>query len=144
MRQCLLLNAAMSLIVCGNVSYCMRPCLLMYPTCNVSNCIRPCLLLFAAMSLTVATMLPYCVQACFLIVLINSACKQHGSSMMSIHDPGLYASMSFRVPSSKLGLSQPHSRQRVCPFPQNQRGGGHTRLRDRGWRSPNSNDWRKA
>jgi hypothetical protein len=31
------------------------------------------------------------------------------------------------VPSSELGLSQPLSRQRVCPSPQNRGGGGHTR-----------------
>jgi hypothetical protein len=46
------------------------------------------------------------------------------------------------VPSSKLGLSQPLSRQRVCPSPQNR--GGHTRLRVRGWGSPNSGDRRKS
>jgi hypothetical protein len=46
------------------------------------------------------------------------------------------------VPSSEMGLSQPLSRQRVCPFPQN-RGGAHL-LRVRGWGSPNSDDWRKS
>jgi hypothetical protein len=46
-------------------------------------------------------------------------------------------------PSSELGLSQSLSRQRVCPSPQN-RGGGHTRLRARGWGSPNSDDWRTS
>ncbi len=45
------------------------------------------------------------------------------------------------VPSSKLGISQPLSRQRVCPSPQNG-GGGHTRLQVRGWGSPNADDWR--
>ncbi len=33
------------------------------------------------------------------------------------------------VHSSELGLSHPLSRQRVCPSPRNQRGGGHSRLR---------------
>ncbi len=49
------------------------------------------------------------------------------------------------VPSSELelGLSQPLSRQQVLPSPQN-RGGGHNRLRVRGWGSPNSDDWRKS
>ncbi len=47
------------------------------------------------------------------------------------------------VPSSELGLSQPLSRQRVCPSPQNP-GGGHTRLRVRDWGSPNSDDWKKS
>jgi hypothetical protein len=47
------------------------------------------------------------------------------------------------VPSSQLGLSHPLSRQRVCPSPRYQ-GGGHTRLRVRGWGSPNSDDWRKS
>jgi hypothetical protein len=49
------------------------------------------------------------------------------------------------VPSSELGLSHPLSRQRVCPFPRYQRrGGGHTRLRVRGWVSPKSDDWRNS
>jgi hypothetical protein len=49
------------------------------------------------------------------------------------------------VPSSELGLSQPLSRQRVCPSPQNRVwGGGHTRLRVRGWGSPKADDWRKS
>ncbi len=50
------------------------------------------------------------------------------------------------VPSSslELGLSHPLSRHRVCPYPRNQRGGGHTRLRVRVWGSPNSDDWRKS
>jgi hypothetical protein len=38
----------------------------------------------------------------------------------------------------------PLPRQRVFPSPQNQRGGGHTRLRVWGWGSPNSDDWRKS
>ncbi len=40
----------------------------------------------------------------------------------------------------------PLSRQRVCPFPPEPKGGGgeHTCLRLRGWGSPNSDDWRKA
>jgi hypothetical protein len=60
------------------------------------------------------------------------------------------------VPSSELGLSQPLYRQRMCPSPQNRGWGvggvpipttgerGHTRLRVRGWGSPNSDDWRKS
>ncbi len=40
------------------------------------------------------------------------------------------------TPSSELGLYQPLSRQRVCPSPQS-RGRRHTRLRVRGWGSPN-------
>jgi hypothetical protein len=53
-------------------------------------------------------------------------------------------STTLYVPSSELELSQPLSRQRVCPSPQNRGGGGHTRLRVRGWGSPNSDDWRKS
>jgi hypothetical protein len=50
------------------------------------------------------------------------------------------------VPSSELGLSHPLSRQRVCPSPRNQMGGGGecTRLRVRGRGTPNSDDWRKS
>ncbi len=47
------------------------------------------------------------------------------------------------VLSSELRLSQPLSRQRVCPSPQS-RGEGHSRLRVRGWGSPNSDDLRKS
>jgi hypothetical protein len=36
------------------------------------------------------------------------------------------------------------SRSRVCPTPGTKGGGGHTRLRVRGWGSPNSDDWRKS
>jgi hypothetical protein len=43
------------------------------------------------------------------------------------------------VTSSELGLSQPLSRQRVCPSPP-EPGGGHPSLRVRGWGSPNSDD----
>ncbi len=43
------------------------------------------------------------------------------------------------VPSSKLGLSQPLSRQRVCPSPQNWVG-----TLASGWGSPNTEDWRKS
>ncbi len=47
------------------------------------------------------------------------------------------------VPSSEFGISQPISCHRMCPSTQNP-GGGDTRLRVRGWESPNSDDWRKA
>jgi hypothetical protein len=49
------------------------------------------------------------------------------------------------VSSLELGLSPPLSRQRVCPSPPPEsKGRGHTRLRVRGWGSPNSDDWKKA
>ncbi len=48
------------------------------------------------------------------------------------------------VLSSEFGLSHHLSRKRVCPSPRYQRGGGHTRLRARGWGSPHSDDWRKS
>ncbi len=58
------------------------------------------------------------------------------------HSVHLYTAQSTKVyvPSSELGLSHPLSRQRVCPYPRYQRGGGHTRLRVRGWGSPNSDE----
>jgi hypothetical protein len=127
MRPCLWPYAAVSLIACGNVSYCMRPVSL--TVCgHISNCMRqcvslsaamsltvaatsltvcghvpycmrPCLLLYAAMSLSVTDMLLYCMQACFLTVSIYSECKQHGSSMISSHACSwtVYASMSSRL-----------------------------------------------
>jgi hypothetical protein len=42
--------------------------------------------------------------------------------------------------SSKLGLPHPLTRKRVCPSPFSFRGEGHTRWRERGWESPNSNE----
>ncbi len=48
------------------------------------------------------------------------------------------------VPSLELGLSHPLSRQRVFLPPPEPKGGGHTRVRVRGWGSPNSDDWRKS
>jgi hypothetical protein len=56
----------------------------------------------------------------------------------------IYKESTVYVPSSELGLSQPLSRQRVCPSPQNRGWGKHTRLRVRGWGSPNSDDLRKS
>jgi hypothetical protein len=62
------------------------------------------------------------------------------------HKVHLYTAQSTKVyvPSSELGLSHPLSRQRVGPSPRYQRGGGHTRLRVRGWGSPNSEDLRTS
>jgi hypothetical protein len=42
------------------------------------------------------------------------------------------------VQSSELGLPQPFTRRRVCPSPPGS-GGGHTRWRETGSKSPNSN-----
>ncbi len=44
------------------------------------------------------------------------------------------------VPLSELGLSHTLSGKRVSPTPWTK----HTRLRMRGWGSPNSDDWRKS
>jgi hypothetical protein len=49
----------------------------------------------------------------------------------------------YSVPSSELGPPHPLSRKQVysvLPPPAKQRGGGHTRLRVRGWGSPTSDD----
>jgi hypothetical protein len=42
--------------------------------------------------------------------------------------------------SSELGLPQPLKRRRVCPLPPGSGGEGHTRWRERGWESPNSDE----
>jgi hypothetical protein len=42
--------------------------------------------------------------------------------------------------SSELGLSHPLTYRRVGPPPFGSGGGGHTRLRKRGWGSPNSDE----
>jgi hypothetical protein len=42
--------------------------------------------------------------------------------------------------SSELGLPQPLTRRRVCPPPPRFWGEGHTRWRERGWESPNSDE----
>ncbi len=59
----------------------------------------------------------------------------------------IYRAPQCMSPSSELGLFQPLSHKRVCPprpSPLDQRVGGHTRMRLRGWGSPNSDDWRKS
>ncbi len=64
----------------------------------------------------------------------------------SVHKVRTYKEYHSVCPLGGIGtlpVSQPLSRQRVCPSPQN-RGGGHTRLRVRGWESPNSDDSRKS
>ncbi len=49
------------------------------------------------------------------------------------------------VPSLELGpIPHPLYRNRVCAPPRNQWKGEHTRLRVRGWGSPNSDDMRKS
>jgi hypothetical protein len=53
-------------------------------------------------------------------------------------------STTVSVPSSELGLPHPSpANEWVLPPTPNQ-GGGHTRLRARGWGSPSSDDWRKS
>ncbi len=41
-------------------------------------------------------------------------------------------------------MSPPPLSPASVPLPPRPKGGGHTRLRVRGWGSPNSNDWRKS
>jgi hypothetical protein len=48
------------------------------------------------------------------------------------------------VPSSELGLSHPIFLASECALPLGTKGWGHTRLRVRGWGSPDSDDWRTA
>ncbi len=48
------------------------------------------------------------------------------------------------VPSSELAPPPPLPSGECVSPPQNQRRGKHTRLRVRGWGSPNSDDWRKS
>jgi hypothetical protein len=48
--------------------------------------------------------------------------------------------MQLFLQSSELGLPQTLTRRRVCPLPLYNVGEGHTRWRERGWESPNSNE----
>jgi hypothetical protein len=64
--------------------------------------------------------------------------------MAANHKVRSYKEYQVYVPSLELGLSQPLSRQRVCPSPRTKRGGSQTRLQVRGWGSPNSDNWRKG
>ncbi len=87
------------------------------------------------------------------VPITTRSCKQGTQARSSIctvycwyHGTTKYVyikSTTVYVPSSELGLPQPLSSQGVCPSPHNQ-GGGHTRMRVRGWGSPNSEDWRKS
>jgi hypothetical protein len=63
------------------------------------------------------------------------------SESTSIHVPRVQQRLSPR----RNWVPHPLSRKRACTHsPSNQRRGEHTRLRVRGWGSPNSDDWRKA
>ncbi len=70
--------------------------------------------------------------------------RQSTWTMQSPHKVHTYKEYYSICPSLELGLSHRLSRQRVCPSPRNQRVEGYTRVRVRGWGSPNSNDWRKS
>ncbi len=103
--------------------------------------------LYAAMSLTVYGNISYCMQPYLVLYAVISHCMQpHLSLSASVSycmRPCLllYAAMSFTVATSPSLASE------CAPSPSTQMGGGgggHTRLRDRGWGSPNSDDWRKA
>ncbi len=48
------------------------------------------------------------------------------------------------VLSADLGLSHPSLSPASVPLPPEPKGGGHPRLRVRGWGIPNSDDWRKS
>jgi hypothetical protein len=50
-------------------------------------------------------------------------CTLKSAHIPAGHKVHIYKSTTVYVPSSELGFSQPHSRQRVCPSPRNQRGG---------------------
>jgi hypothetical protein len=69
-------------------------------------------------------------------------CNRKCGAKVSITKYIYLQSTTVYVPSSEWGLSHPLSPQRVCR--RNQRGGGHTRLRVRGWGPPDSDDWRKS
>ncbi len=71
-------------------------------------------------------------------------CCCYTDSVHRVHHKVLKSTTVY-VPSLELGLSHPLSCQPVCPSPRNKgRGAQHTRLRVRGWGSPNSDDWRKS
>jgi hypothetical protein len=54
----------------------------------------------------------------------RSSLLTEGRGRIQITKVHVYKSTTEYVPSSELGLSHPLSRQRVCPSPRNQRGGG--------------------
>ncbi len=66
-------------------------------------------------------------------------------------DPYLHAQSTFIYiksttvcPLVGIGTLPPPLSPASVPLPPEPKGGGHTRLRVRGWWSPNSDDWRKA
>jgi hypothetical protein len=68
---------------------------------------------------------------------IQNSTQSHGNVSkrrnMSNHKVRTYKEYHSVCPSSELGLSQPLSRQRVCPSPPETGGRGHTSLRVGGW-----------
>jgi hypothetical protein len=65
-------------------------------------------------------------------------------SPQSKYIPTIYLEYHSVCPLVGIGTPHPLSRKRVC-FPPGTKGGGgvHTRLRVRGWGSPNPDDWRE-
>jgi hypothetical protein len=61
-------------------------------------------------------------------------------NMLGGNQPQSRQNAKLFLQSSILGLPQPHTRRRVCPPPLWYRGEGHTRWRERGWESPNSDE----
>ncbi len=83
------------------------------------------------------------------LVVLGRPARPEGPLEVSPHFPNkihhkvlIYKEYHTVCPSSELEFSQALSRQQVCSSPQNR--GGHTRLQVRGWKSPNSDDWRKS
>jgi hypothetical protein len=80
------------------------------------------------------------------IVAIERHCTSVCVSLLAVVALVPYSSPQSRqsaklfIQSSELGLPQPLTRRRVCPLPPVLGGEGHTRLRERCWGSPNSDE----
>jgi hypothetical protein len=61
-----------------------------------------------------------------------------------IHKVRKYKEYNSECPLVGIGTLPPPLSLASVPLPPEPRGGGHTRLRVRGWGSPNSYDWRKS
>ncbi len=67
-----------------------------------------------------------------------------GLSKYCIHKAHIYEEYHSVCPLLGIGTLPPPLSPASVPLPPESKGGGHTRLRVRGWGSPNSDDWRKA
>ncbi len=70
---------------------------------------------------------------------LRTPCCLHARHLWTFRPQSRLSAKLF-LQSSELGLPHPTTRRRACPPPPLNRGEGHTRWREKGWESPNSDE----